>query len=242
MRKSNDELLKRQYVDIEELRQKFLQYAPGYALREAEEAFDKIYSLRSQKLISDGVYYIVLVDLVGSTEFGAKNGNQKLSERVAYFVKSAIVSVSQSKLQNISIFLKEMGDAVLMIFQHFPDILRWQSTLIQHLKISKNGTPFEIRTCIHVGEVAFQGVNPLSLAVSQTFKMEKNIPNGQIGLTEPAFLIAWPSIARAFKGFSEIGRIELLGYEKEVNLYTLNQYDSDDLDRILAENTCTDYY
>ena len=57
-----------------------------------------------------------------------------------------------------------------------------------------------------------------------------------IGLTETAYNIAWPTISRAYKGFSESGTVKLDGYKNHVKIYELNIYDEDDLSRIVAEN------
>lgn len=92
-----------------------------------------------------------------------------------------------------------------------------------------------IRTCVHVGEVSLQGVNPLSLAVSQAFKMEKLVPAGAVVLTETAYNIAWPTIARAYHGFVPAGQVDLDGYAAPVPLYQLSVHDSDDLARMVEE-------
>ena len=160
-----------------------------------------------------------------------------MDERIRYFVTYAFQSLNAIKIKNTSIFLKEIGDAVLFVFQHFPDILNWRDEFQKFLNlITKNDEPYVLRTCIHVGEVSLNGVNPISLAISQTFKMEKAIKGNQIGLTESAYNIAWPTISRAYKGFKEIGEVELDGYKKSVRLYELTLHDEDDLSRIVEEN------
>lgn len=75
MDKSKDELLRLQYYDLDQIRSEFLKYAPAYAKAEASSALDKIFELQSQGIIRDGIYYIVLVDIVGSTKFAAEFGN-----------------------------------------------------------------------------------------------------------------------------------------------------------------------
>lgn len=225
------------HYDIFKIKNEFLKYAPGYAKHEASQALDKIFELQSQGVLRNGIYYIVLVDLVGSTKFSAEYGNAKMSERVRTFVTASFNALSQSKIKNTGIFLKEIGDAVLFVFQHFPDILKWRDNLQRYLDIfKKHETPFVLRTCIHIGEVSLEGVNPISLAVSQTFKMEKSIAAGEIGLTDPSFHVAWPTIARAYHGFTNNGSIELDGFKEPVKLHKLNLHDDDDLSRIVKEN------
>jgi class 3 adenylate cyclase len=97
------------------------------------------------------------------------------------------------------------------------------------------GDDYQIWICVHVGEVSLQGVNPLSLAVSQTFKMEKSVSAGQIVLTEPAYHVAWPTVARAYHGFKKIPEIQLDGFSAPVPLYQLEIYDKEDMERIARE-------
>jgi len=230
-------VVKSTHYDIYAIKHEFLKYAPGYALVEAEEALEYIMQLQSQGLLRNGIYYIVLVDLVGSTKFSAEYGNSEMAIRVRAFVTASFQSLPMSRISNTGIFLKEIGDAVLYVFQHFPDILKWRHNFQRILDSSPTAKiPYILRTCIHIGEISLDGVNPISLAVSQTFKMEKDVPAGEIGLTDPAFHVAWPTIARAYYGFTDIGVIELDGYKEKVKLHKLNIHDKDDLERIIAEN------
>jgi len=174
------------------------------------------------------------MDLVGSTKFAAEYGNKEAIDRIEFFIRMSFQALNDSKVSNVSLFVKEIGDAVLYVFQHFPDVIRWRSAFNYYLGPAwKN--PMEVRTCIHVGEVSLTGVNPLSLAVSQTFKMEKTVEAGAIVLTDPAYNVAWPTIARAYHGFEDYGTVELDGYPEPVRLHRLTVNDDDDLKRILEE-------
>ena len=51
--------------DLTAVALEFLKYAPAYAQAEAQEAIRKVEELRAQGLIHDGVYYLVLADIVG---------------------------------------------------------------------------------------------------------------------------------------------------------------------------------
>ena len=235
--KSKKELLQLKYYDLDEIQSEFLKYAPAYAQAEASEALQKVIQLQSQGIIRNGIYYIVLVDLVGSTKYSAEKGNQQMGERIEYFVTHSFQALTESNITNTAIFLKEIGDAVLFVFQHFPDILKWRDNFQKRLDImGKYTDPYILRTCIHIGEVSLNGVNPISLAISQTFKMEKAVQANDIGLTEPAYHIAWPTINRAYKGFADYGTVELDGFKEPVKLYKLNLHDADDLSRIVEEN------
>jgi class 3 adenylate cyclase len=235
MQEQND-FMRMSYHDFEKIRLEFLKYAPAYAQTEASQAIYKVMELQSQGLMRNGIYYIVLVDLVGSTKFAAEHGNEKMNQRIKIFVRHTFDSLTFSKMSNTGIFLKEIGDAVLLIFQHFPDVLKWRKTLDEYLDIFSNPEPYMLRTCVHVGEISLEGVNPISLAVSQTFKMEKSVSANEIALTEPAYHIAWPTIARAYHGFDLYTKVSLDGFKEPVNIYRLTLNDKDDLKRIVEEN------
>jgi class 3 adenylate cyclase len=233
---TNDPLQVRFYP-LDDIQVEFLKYAPAYAQKEAQIAIDRVFELQKQGVLRNGLYYIVLADLVGSTKYGVARGNDALSKRIEYFVLSAFNALNGAQIKNVSLFVKEIGDAVLFVFQHFPDIIEWASGFRKWLEIATRtgDDPYQVRICVNVGEVSLQGVNPLSLAVSQTFKMEKSVSAGQIVLTEPAYHVAWPTIARAYHGFTTIASIQLDGFKEPVSLYLLNTHDKDDLERIAKE-------
>lgn len=229
------------HFDLDGIAQEFLKYAPAYAQKEAGQALAKLVELQGQGLIRSGIYYIVLVDLVGSTKFAAEHGNDAINKRIRLLVTSSLNSISQANIKNTGIFLKEIGDAVLFIFHHFVDIIKWRAILQEHLDQYSSTAPesYSIRTCVHVGEVALNGVYPLSLAVSHTFKMEKSVSGGDIVLTDNAYSIAWSTLRRAYHAFSVIGEVKLDGYKEPVKLHKLNQMDSKDLSRIVKEQENT---
>lgn len=232
----NDDLLSKQYYPLDNIQTEFLKYAPAYAQEEAKQAIQKIFELQAQGVLRNGLYYIVLADLVGSTKYGADHGNKALAERIEYFVLSSFSALNSTPIKNVGLFVKEIGDAVLFVFQHFPDILLWAAAFDKYFDDPpKYGDNHQVRVCINIGEVSLQGVNPLSLAVSQTFKMEKAVPAEQIVLTEPAYRVAWPTLARAYYGFKKITSIQLDGFPESVPLYQLEIHDRDDLERIAKE-------
>lgn len=149
-----------------------------------------------QKGIKNGIYYIVLADLVGSTQFLKKHGNAKASDRIIKFVESGIKALDMNEHENTSAFLKEVGDCVLLIFQHFSDVQQWHDSF-KELLDDLNPTqmePYSIRTCVHIGEVCLHDANPLCLSVSETFKMEKLVGADKLVLSEIAAHIAAPTI------------------------------------------------
>jgi hypothetical protein len=52
-----------------------------------------------------------------------RHGNQKADERIETFVSRSIETLTDAPLKNVSIFIKEIGDAALFCFSHFPDVL-----------------------------------------------------------------------------------------------------------------------
>lgn len=216
----------------EEIRAEFLKYAPAYAMQEAAEAIERVDELQAQRLIRDGVYYIVLADLVGSTKYGVEHGNSALSERIQRFVTNSFNALNQAPLRNTALFVKEIGDAVLYIFQHFPDVLRWRAAFGDYLGMALP-EPIEIRTCVHIGEVSLEGVNPLSLAVSQCFKIEKAVAAHHVVLTEPAYQVAWPTLALAYSAFIDYGTVELDGFAEPVALHAVDAHGPDGFREIL---------
>jgi class 3 adenylate cyclase len=222
---------------LDTIQREFLKYAPAYAQKEAAEAIAKVRELQSQGVIRDGVYYLVLVDLVGSTKFSVEHGNDAIKKRIELFIKASFDALNNSRKSNVGLFIKEIGDAVLYLFQHFPDVLRWKAKLDEWLSVYGKLTdePFVVRTCVHIGEVSMDGVNPLSLGVSQTFKMEKSVQGGDLVLTDSAYHIAWPSIARAYHGFHAYGTCTLDGFPEQVALHQLVIHDSQDTQRITDE-------
>lgn len=55
--------------ELDDIRLEFRRFGPSYAQDEAGVALDKIVELQSQGLVRSGLYYLVLVDIVGSTEY-----------------------------------------------------------------------------------------------------------------------------------------------------------------------------
>jgi class 3 adenylate cyclase len=230
------DFLKIQYHELEKIQKEFIKYAPAYAQEEAKAAIAKVMDLQMQGVLRNGLYYIVLVDLVGSTKYGVAHGNDALAKRIQSFVTSSFNALNDAHILNLGLFVKEIGDAVLFVFQHFPDILLWSSSFRKWLSVFEaKDEKYAIRTCVNIGEVSLQGVNPLSLAVSQTFKMEKDVPADAVVLTDPAYHVAWPTLARAYHAFRQTKSISLDGFKTEVPLHELQIHDKDDLERIAKE-------
>jgi len=179
--------------------------------------------LENNQNIADGIYYIVLADLVGSTKFGAKMGNAALAARVHIFVEASKKALGHPKISsNSGRFLKSIGDGVLILFNHFPDVVQWQieyagilsSAAIRHEQI-------QARICVHAGEVRFADGDTSTLAINQVFKMEKKVGAGDLVLSDIAHNLALPSLYPKQCEFEEYGTVRLDGYTRPVKLHRL---------------------
>jgi class 3 adenylate cyclase len=173
--------------------------------------------------IPDGIYYIVLADLVGSTKFGAKMGNAALGARVQSFVEAAKKALEHAKMSfNTGRFLKSVGDGVLMTFSHFPDVVQWRMEFDGTLQLASiRQEPLQARVCVHAGEVHFAGGDTSALAVNQVFKMEKKVGARELVLTDVAHKLALPSLYPKQCDFEDYGTVRLDGYVRPVKLHRL---------------------
>jgi hypothetical protein len=180
---------------------------PRYALRGAMESIRRVQELTKQSLVRPGVYYVVLCDLCNSTLALEQLGHQAGVARIQAFILASVQALAKTELESVAFPLKEAGDAMLLMFTSFSDIYRWWSLLGEELASmaieysGAYGLPFSantiaglhVRTVIHLGEIAFtDGVNPVALAVSQVFKMEKQFDAGELGCTEVVKDVASP--------------------------------------------------
>jgi class 3 adenylate cyclase len=173
--------------------------------------------------MEDGIYYIVLADLCDSTVDGAKSGDVILAMRMKAFCHAAKIALkhAQNKI-NSGIFVKSIGDAVLMIFKHFPDVVDWTIEFKGALRSDTgNLGNFSAKICVHLGEVLFDSDDPLCVAVSHLFKLEKKVKPGEIVLTETAFRVAYTSIYSKQFTFSKNGTIRLPGLSQLQATYKL---------------------
>lgn len=186
-----------------------LRNIPIYARKPAVDAIIKVKAMESENLFREGLYYIVLADLCGNTAFNAKYGDAEGDVRTEWFQTSVIQSLGELKLRNYVAFSKTIGDAALLIFSSFLDVYEWSDILTKNLEdmtyeyienMEIRGIKFDeeeldqrlndfamrARRLVHIGEVSYkEGIDPLSLAVSQTFKIEKNFSETDLGCTQP---------------------------------------------------------
>jgi class 3 adenylate cyclase len=194
----------------------------GSAKSAGASPFQKPYMKANRKL-PNGIYYIVLGDLVGSTKFAAKWGDAAFTARIQTFVNAAKQAITNAKLSsNSGRFVKFVGDAVLIVFTHFPDIVQWQMEFDGTLQlIAAQQERFQVRFCVHAGELRFQGKEPLNLATSQLFKMEKEANAGEVVVSDVAYQLALPSLYPKQCIFEPNGAVRVDGYNRPLKLHRL---------------------
>jgi class 3 adenylate cyclase len=179
--------------------------------------------VESSQDISDGIYYIVFADLVGSTKFGTKMGDAAFAARTQSFVEASKKALEHAKMRsNSGRFLKSVGDGVLILFNHFPDVVQWYMEFdgtrglaaIQH-------EPLRARIWVHAGEVRFEEGDARAVAISQVFKMKKDVAPGYLILSDIAHKLALPSLYPKQCEFKECGTVRLDGYARPVKLRRL---------------------
>ncbi|XUX00742.1 MAG: hypothetical protein TUN42_01800 [Dehalogenimonas sp.] len=185
-------------------------HIPHYARGEAMDAMRQVMKVERSKLFRPGLYYIVLSDLSRSTETSSILGTTLNRKRVESFILRCVECLRYIEPENYFWFVREIGDAVLLLFSSFKDAYTWWwhteswldtqnglwSTELSGEKSSlKQLETFSIeaKTVIHAGEVAYSDNNiPLALAVNQTFKIEKLFGPHELGVTHMVKTAAEP--------------------------------------------------
>lgn len=185
-----------------------LRSIPIYARKQAIDAIIKVREMERTSLFRPGLYYIVLADLCGNTMFNAKYGDVEGDIRIEWFQTAAIQSIGEIEVRNYVAFSKTIGDAALLIFSAFGDVYEWSERFSANLMamsdeyfenleircveydehtLEQRIEDFKLRArrLVHLGEVSYNDyTDPLSLAVSQTFKIEKHFSETDLGCTQ----------------------------------------------------------
>lgn len=179
--------------------------------------------MENNQEITDGIYYIVVADMVGSTNFAVRMGDAALMNRIQTFVQASKKGIEHAKMSsNSGRFLKPVGDAVLLVFNHFTDIVQWQMEFEGALVLATSQyEPIQTRICVHAGEVRVVDGDVSNLAIHQAFKMEKSVRAGDLVLSELAYKLAVPSLYPKQCVFEEYGTVDIKGYDFPVKLYKL---------------------
>ncbi len=193
-----------------------LRNIPIYARAPAVDAIRKVQEMEAKTQFRPGLYYIVLADLRGNTAFNAKYGNAEGDVRVEWFQTAVVQTIGELDIHNYIAFSKTIGDAALLVFSSFADVVAWSTRLTANLSSMAGDYPenleirgididdaqleqqvedfdLKARRLVHIGEVAYkENIDPLSLAVSQTFKVEKAFSGDDLGCTQAVLDIAAP--------------------------------------------------
>ena len=154
--------------------------------------------------LSNGLYYIVLIDLSGSTVAAGKMSGIEYPKWIEGFeniTKAALNFLPN----NITVHIKTIGDGCLFLFGNFDDILSWR-TRVQTLCLEYNQKCksdlkpdfylYYNKIIVHIGEVYFDesGKDTNSFAVNVVFKIEKEFLKNDLGITEAVKQVIVPEI------------------------------------------------
>jgi hypothetical protein len=221
---------------------------PDYARVQAVEAAKQILEMQKKSLFREGLYYIVLADIAGNTDFNVKYGNAHADLRDQWFHTSIIEALGNIEFHNYANFVKTIGDAALLVFSSIGDIIKWSENLNLVLekynqeyrrKIQNGELPLyledehdneqqiadfilNVRRVVHLGEVQYvDEYDPLSLAVSQTFKAEKEFGRIDIGCTGRVANVIKPALIEYGYTLKENKPITIPGESKDEMSYYL---------------------
>jgi hypothetical protein len=182
-------------------------HIPHYAREDAIDAMRQVMKLERSRLFRPGLYYIVLSDLSRSTEASGILGVELNKKRVESFILRCIECLNYINPENYFWFVREIGDAVLLLFSSFKDAFTWWSRMESWIdtqnalwKMELPANIFktfylEAKTVVHAGEVSYSdGRIPIALAVNQTFKIEKIFKPNELGITHTVKTTAEPII------------------------------------------------
>lgn len=225
---------------------KFLGFEPGtfdhiphYAREDALYALRRVRDMEKRHVFRPGLYYIVMSDLCRATEASNVLGNELSKKRVETFILTCVESLGHIETTNYHVFLREIGDAVLILFSSFRDAYAWWHTMhswldgrndmwasesnmsrseYKHFKLTS-------KTIIHAGEVDYSDKNiPLAAAVNQVFKIEKKFKEYELGISQPALSCVHP-ILRSLKLSPKLrDKVKLPGDVKTTNIFLLDNY------------------
>jgi hypothetical protein len=108
-------------------------HIPHYARQDAIDAMRQVMKVERSRLFRPGLYYIVLSDLCRSTEASAILGTALNKKRVESFILRCVECLTYINPQNYFWFVREIGDAVLLLFSSFHMVVAY-GVLDRHSK------------------------------------------------------------------------------------------------------------
>lgn len=214
-------------------------HIPHYARYEALDALLRVREMEKNHVFRPGLYYVVLSDLCRATEASLVLGNDISRNRVETFILTCVDALGHIETTNYHLFLREIGDAVLILFSSFKDAYEWWLTMHSWLngrygmwknelelsRAEQKQFRLEAKTIIHAGEVSYSGNNiPLSAAINQVFKVEKNFKENELGITEYTLLCARPVLRDLNLRPNLRASVRLPGDKDLLGVYLINNY------------------
>ncbi len=224
-----------------------LRNIPIYARKPAVDAIIKVKKMEKISIFRPGLYYIVLADLCANTAFNVKYGDAEGDVRTEWFQTAAIQSIGEIAVRNYVAFSKTIGDAALLIFSSFQDVYEWSETFSRNLDAMADEYPENLdirgveydedqleeriedfrlraRRLVHLGEVSYkEQADPLSLAVSQTFKIEKNFSETDLGCTQAVVDAVRPKLSELGLELQQNKLVEIPGIGENVMTYYIRK-------------------
>ncbi len=215
-------------------------HIPHYARLEALAALLHVREMEQNHVFRPGLYYTVLSDLCRSTEASIVLGNEISKKRIETFILTCVDAMGHIETTNYHLFLREVGDAVLILFSSFGDAYNWWQTMHSwldgrdgmwgmELDLSRSELKqfrLEAKTIIHAGEVDYSGTNiPISAAVNQVFKVEKKFKANELGVTQQALACARP-VLRSLKLRPRLRcKVKLPGDKEPLGVFLIDNYE-----------------
>lgn len=167
--------------------------------------------------IADGLHYVVLADLADSTDYMKRMGNDAGINRLNAFIGAAKEALAHSKPNNSGEFIKASGDAVLLVFKYFPDVVQWLLEFQGSLTFAwRHDKPLTARIWVHAGEITFRNGDAHGLAINQVFKVEARAKRktrvGELVLTHVARDVADPVLFPKQCVLMPCGKVKLAGH------------------------------
>jgi len=166
-------------------------------------AIDRVKKMGIERHLKPGLYYIVMIDLVGSSTASSQLAPEDNKKRIRQFI-TITKNALPKRPKNYLTFVKDIGDASLFLFSNFEDILKWAAnvdTLCNdyNIKCIDKNKPdiFQMfsKKCVHLGEVLFSDdSDPIALAINQISKIEKKFKKDQFGITDVVKQVILPRI------------------------------------------------
>jgi len=214
-------------------------HIPHYARAEALGALLHVREMEKNHVFRPGLYYAVLSDLCRATEASLVLGNDISKKRIETFILTCVDALGHIETTNYHIFLREIGDAVLLLFSSFGDAYQWWTTMHSWLagrdsmwtkeidlkRAERRQFKLECKTIIHAGEIDYSGGNvPVSAALNQIFKVEKMFKPYELGLTQSALACAKPIIRSLKLRPSLRCNVTLPGDRESMGVYVIDNY------------------